>query len=76
MVVLDGSGCFVLCVLCLAAGMSVCVWALVFQHDGIVLLVQRVWEWKQMSLLFWFLIPDDIYVLLPKMQHRILRREY
>lgn len=58
--------CSVLCVLCLAAGMSVCVWAPVFQHDGIVLLVQRVWEWKPMSLMFWFLILGDIYICCPR----------
>lgn len=67
------AGCFTLGTLCLAAWMSMCVWASMFQHHGIVLLVQWVWEWKLMSL--GVLIPNSQWYLhlLPMIQHNILR---
>lgn len=57
-----------LCCVCALPGSWdewVCVGS-VFQHCGIVLLVQRVWEWKLLSLVLSFLIPGGIYICCPR----------
>lgn len=50
------------CVPCLG---WVCVGS-VSQHHRIVLLVPRVWQCNLLSLIFWFLIPGDIYIFYPR----------